>query len=135
MLEVKMNKEVRDVKENVFFGFSLKPLIILGIGIVINTILYFTVGQMIEESFRVVIIIIGICPFIFLAFYQKDGLTGWQYIKSWLYYHSMPEYFFFVGHSLWRELEGQTRTKKGEKNEHKAGKGDNAETQPGCISD
>ncbi len=130
MLEVKTNKEVRNIKENVYFGLDLKMCIILITGIIINTVIYFVSAPFIEESFRGVIITVCICPFIFFAFYKKDGLTGWRYIKNWLYYNSLPDYFFFSGSSLWKVPDKKIkirRWKRDEKQTEQTGKDNHSE--------
>ena len=109
MLEVKTNNEIREVKANVFFGLGIKQILILGPGIVLNLILYFNVWQQLPDVLGTLLTILFICPFIFLASPPKDGLTGYRYIRKWLYYYAMSEYIFFSGRSLWSQKKGDRK--------------------------
>ena len=85
-MEVKINREIRDYTESMFFGLSLRQFIfsILAVGIAVG--IYFGLRGFFGTETVSWMCILGAAPFAALGFIQYHGMTAeqflWAYIKS-----------------------------------------------------
>ena len=130
-MEVKINREIRDYQENIFFGLNLRQLVfsILAIGVAVG--IYFGLRNVLGTETVSWICILGAVPFGAMGFIRYNGMTTEQlaaaYIKSGIL---MPKHLCFEGESLYylilkeyiesRALPGQSKSKK--ENHHEGGK-------------
>ena len=97
-MEVKINKEIRNYTESVFFGLTLRQFIfsIIACGVAVG--LYFILKPYFEISELSWMCILGAVPFAVLGFVTYNGMTAEQfivaYIKSELL---MPKQLKYVG--------------------------------------
>lgn len=85
-MEVKINREIRDYTESMFFGLSLRQFIfsVLAVGIAVG--IYFGLRNLFGMETLSWICILGAFPFAALGFIKYHGMTAeqflWAYIKS-----------------------------------------------------
>lgn len=85
-MEVKINREIRDYTESLFFGLSLRQFIfsVLAVGIAVS--IYFGLRNYFGTETVSWMCILGAAPFAALGFIQYHGMTAeqflWAYIKS-----------------------------------------------------
>lgn len=85
-MEVKINREIRDYTESMFFGLSLRQFIfsVLAVGIAMG--IYFGLRKFFGMETLSWICILGAFPFAALGFIKYHGMTAeqflWAYIKS-----------------------------------------------------
>lgn len=85
-MEVKINREIRDYTESMFFGLFLRQFIfsILAVGIAIS--IYFGLRSYFGTETVSWMCILGAAPFAALGFIKYHGMTAeqflWAYIKS-----------------------------------------------------
>ena len=84
-MEIRINKEIRQYKENIFFGLSLRQFIFSVLSCIIAVILYFTLKSM-TNNIEVIswLCIIGILPFVLLGFFKYNGLTADKFFIAWI---------------------------------------------------
>lgn len=97
-MEVKINREIRDYQESIFFGLNLRQLIfsVLAIGAAVG--IYFGLYKIVGTETVSWMCILGAVPFAAMGFIRYNGMSAEQfiaaYIKSeWL----MPQRLCFVG--------------------------------------
>ena len=85
-MEVKINKEIRNYSENIFFGLSLRQFIFSVLSCTSALILFFIFKPILGTEVTSWICIIGALPFGIMGFVKYNGMTGEQliiaYIKS-----------------------------------------------------
>lgn len=85
-MEVKINREIRDYTESMFFGLSLRQFIfsVLAVGIAVG--IYFGLRGYFGMETVSWMCILGAAPFAALGFIKYHGMTAeqflWAYIKS-----------------------------------------------------
>lgn len=83
-MEVKINREIRNYTESMFFGLSLRQFIfsILAIGVAVG--LYFLLKPYVGTETVSWMCILGAAPFAALGFITCHGMTAEQFIWTWL---------------------------------------------------
>lgn len=76
MREVKINKEIKEIKERIVFGLSLRQLIFSAIAIVIAVGVYFLLRDYLEIEYLSWAIIIAAGPFAIMGFVTFQGMPA-----------------------------------------------------------
>lgn len=83
-MEVKINKEIREFSEAVFFGMSLRQctFAVLACGVAVG--LYFLCSPYLGIEALSWVCIIGAAPFVAVGFIKWHGMTAEQFVWAWL---------------------------------------------------
>lgn len=83
-MEVKINKEIRNYTESMFFGLSLRQFVfsLLAIGVAVG--LYFLLKPHVGTETVSWMCILGAAPFAALGFVNYHGMTAEQFLWAWL---------------------------------------------------
>ena len=104
-MEVKINKEIRNYTESVFFGLSFRQFIFSVVACIVAVILYFILKPYFPISELSWMCILGATPFAILGFVTYNGMTAEQflvaYIKSEIL---MPKQLKFQGNNYYYNL-------------------------------
>ena len=84
ILEVKINREIRNYTESMFFGLSMRQFIfsVLACGVAVG--LYFILRPYFGVETLSWMCILGAAPFAMLGFITYHGMTAEQFIWAWL---------------------------------------------------
>ncbi len=82
-MEVKINREIRNYTESMFFGLSLRQLVfsVLAVGVAIG--LYFLLKPYIGTETVSWMCILGAAPFAAMGFISYHGMTAEQFLWAW----------------------------------------------------
>ena len=120
-MEIKINKEIRDYKENVFFGLSMRQFIFSAIACVVAVILYFLLRGHLGLETLSWVCILGAMPFGILGFVKYNGMNAEEFFIAWLKSEIlMPKVLFFKSENIYDEMlkeEFKRIEKEGMKNE------------------
>ena len=83
-MEVKINREIRDYTESVFFGLSLRQLIFSLLAIIVAITLYFLLKPILGLETVSWVCILGAAPFAVMGFVTYHGLTAEKFLIVWL---------------------------------------------------
>lgn len=83
-MEVKINKDIRDFTENIFFGLSMRQFIFSISACVVAVILYFLLKPFFGIETLSWVCILGAVPFAVLGFVKYNGMTAEKFIGAWL---------------------------------------------------
>ena len=83
-MEVKINREIRDYTESMFFGLSLRQLIFALLAVGIAVLLYFGLKPYLGLETLSWLCILGAAPFAILGFVRYHGMNAEQFIWAWL---------------------------------------------------
>lgn len=104
-MEVKINREVREYTESVFFGLSLRQFIfsILACGIAIG--LYFLLRPYLGMENVSWICVLGAFPFAAVGFIRYHGMNAEQFVWAWLKSELLfPKRMLYCPENLYYEL-------------------------------
>lgn len=83
-MEVKINKEIRNYSENIFFGLSLRQFIFSILACASALILFFIFKPILGTEITSWICIIGAAPFGIMGFVKYNGMAGEQFIVAYI---------------------------------------------------
>ena len=79
-MEVKINREIRDYTESVFFGLSLRQFIFSICACIVAVILYFILKPYLGIEPLSWICIVGAAPFVALGYIKYNGMTAEKFV-------------------------------------------------------
>lgn len=103
-MEVKINKEIRNYTESMFFGLSLRQFIfsLLAIGVAVG--LYFLLRPRFGTETLSWMCILGAAPFAAMGFVKYNGMTAEQFVCAWFKSEFMtPKKLMFLPDNLYYE--------------------------------
>lgn len=103
-MEVKINKEIRNYTESMFFGLSLRQFIfsVLACGVAMG--LYFLLRSRFGTETLSWVCILGAFPFAAMGFIKYNGMTAEQFVWSWIKSEFlMPKKLMFLPDNLYYE--------------------------------
>ena len=83
-MEVKINREIRNYTESMFFGLSLRQLVFSALAVAVAVGLYFLLKPCVGTETVSWMCIVGAAPFAALGFFTYHGMTAEQFIWAWL---------------------------------------------------
>ena len=83
-MEVKINREIRDYTESMFFGLSMRQLFFSIAAIGIAVFLYFILKPLVGMETTSWACILGAAPFAAMGFVKYHGMTAEQFVWAWL---------------------------------------------------
>jgi len=96
-MEIKINKEIRNYKETLFFGLSARQFAcsLLAVGVAVG--LYFALRNVLDRETVSWLCIVGAAPVAVAGFFKYNGMTLekflWAFIKS---------EFLLAGNRVWK---------------------------------
>ena len=103
-MEVKINKEIRNYTESMFFGLSLRQFIfsVLACGVAVG--LYFLLRPRFVTETLSWVCILGAFPFAAMGFIKYNGMTAEQFVWAWIKSEFlMPKKLMFLPDNLYYE--------------------------------
>ena len=83
-MEVKINKEIRNYTESIFFGLSLRQFLFSCSACVVALLLYFILKPYFGIETLSWVCILGAIPFAVLGFVTYNGMTAEKFIYAWI---------------------------------------------------
>ena len=83
-LEIKINKEIRNYTESMFFGLSMRQFFFAIIGVVVAVVMYFLLRPYLGTETLSWICILGAAPFVAMGFITYNGMTAEQFAWTWI---------------------------------------------------
>ena len=83
-MEVKINREIRDYSEAMFFGLSLRQSIFSFFAVGVAVGIYFLLKEPLGTETVSWVCILGAAPFAALGFIKYNGMTAERLFMAWL---------------------------------------------------
>ena len=83
-MEVKINREIRNYTESMFFGLSMRQFIFSVLAAAIAVALYFLLKPVVGAETVSWVCILGAAPFAAMGFISYHGMTAEQFFWAWL---------------------------------------------------
>jgi hypothetical protein len=84
LMEVKINREIRDYTESMFFGLSLRQFVFSLLAIFVAVGIYFILREPLGTEIVSWVCVLGAAPFAAMGFIKYNGLTAERYLWAWL---------------------------------------------------
>ena len=83
-MEVKINREIRNYTESMFFGLSMRQFVFSLLAVVVAVGLYFLLRPHFGMETVSWMVILAAAPFAMLGFLSYHGMSAEQFIRTWL---------------------------------------------------
>lgn len=83
-MEVKINKDIREFSESIFFGLSLRQFIFSVLACIVAVILYFVLKPFFGIETLSWVCILGATPFAILGFVKYNGMTAEKFVIAFI---------------------------------------------------
>ena len=83
-MEVKINREIRDYTESIFFGLSMRQFIFSLLAIAVAVVVYFTLRSNFGIGTLSWICVLGAAPFAAAGFVKYNGMACERFLWAWL---------------------------------------------------
>jgi len=138
-MEVKINRDIREFSESIFFGLSLRQFIFSILACIVAVILYFALKPYFGIETLSWVCILGAAPFAVFGFVKYNGMTAEKFILAMIRSEFLlPKRLTFKAQNIYYEnlkpvidkklrqslLKPQKREKKKYKKSKKGGKVD-----------
>lgn len=104
-MEVKINKDIREFSENIFFGLSMRQFIFSILACIVAVVLYFSLKPFFGLETLSWVCILGAAPFAALGFVKYNGMTAdkalYAILKSEFLY---PKRLTFKANNIYSEM-------------------------------
>lgn len=143
-MEVKINKEIRNYTESMFFGLSMRQFLfsVLACGVAVS--LFFLLRGRFGTETLSWMCILGASPFAVMGFVKYNGMTAEQFVWAWVKSQFlMPKKILFVPENLYYEAMKNTieahekglpavqdKKKKKRRRARRQGSGENSQKKP-----
>ena len=83
-MEVKINKEIRNYTESMFFGLSMRQFIFSALAVAVAVVLYFVLKPIVGMETVSWVCILGAAPFAAIGFVTYHGMTAEKFLWAWI---------------------------------------------------
>lgn len=120
-MEVKINREIREYTESMFFGLTLRQFIFTVLAAAASIISYFLLRPVIGIEAVSWVCMLTAVPFAVLGFVRYNGMPAEKFIWAWIKSEIlMPKHLCFGNSNLYMELlSGAERDKQRQKEKRK----------------
>ena len=118
-MEVKINREIRDYTESIFFGLSMRQFFFSVMACGVAVLLYFLLKGKFGIETLSWVCILGAAPFAALGFITYNGMTAEKFIYTWIKSEFLiPKHLTFKPTNYYYELLKDKIEKEDLKNEN-----------------
>ncbi len=104
-MEVKINREIRQYTESIFFNLSMRQFIFSCLACAVAVLLYFILKPYFGIETLSWVCILGAVPFAVLGFVTYNGMTAEKFIYAWIKSEIlMPKKLMFKPTNLYYEM-------------------------------
>lgn len=104
-MEVKINKEIREYSESIFFGLNLRQLIFSLLAMGAAVAVYFLCKEPLGTQATSWLCILSAIPFALLGFVRYNGMNAEQLAVAWVQSELLlPERFLYKSENLYYHI-------------------------------
>lgn len=105
MLRVPINKEIREFKETMVWGLTLRQSLFSALAIAAAVLSYLYLSPLLGDEATSWVCVLAAAPFALLGFYKYNGMPAEKVLAAWL--RSMvqtPKVLLFKPTNIWMEV-------------------------------
>ena len=116
-MEVKINKEISNYQESMFFGLSMRQFVFSVLAVAVAVVLYFVLNPYLGTETVSWVCVLGAAPLAAMGFFKYHGMTAEQFVINWVRTELIePKYFRFQSQSLFCQMMKTTAKNKRKEN-------------------
>lgn len=113
-MEVKINREIRDYTESMFFGLSMRQFFFSAIACVVAVGVYFLLRNKVGVETVSWMCVLGAAPFAALGFVNYHGMNAEQFVWAWIKSEILlPKRLLFQPENIYYEVLKSGRGRRG----------------------
>ena len=114
-MEVKINREIREYTESMFFGLSMRQFFFSAAACIIAVAVYFLMKPVLGTEVTSWLCVLAAFPFAVMGFVKYNGLTAEKFIWAWIKSEVLiPKKLTFCNTNVYYRLLDMENPKKGE---------------------
>ena len=114
-MEVKINREIREYTESMFFGLSMRQFFFSAAACIIAVAVYFLMKPVLGTEVTSWLCVLAAFPFAVMGFVKYNGLTAEKFIWAWIRSEVLiPKKLTFCNTNVYYKLLSMDDKKKGE---------------------
>ena len=126
-MEVKINREIRNYTESMFFGLSLRQFIFSVLACGVAVAVYFLLKPILGLETVSWVCILAAVPFAAIGFLKYNGMTAEKFLLAWIRSEIlMPKHLVFGNTNLYWSVLNDEKEAKGKRSEKTESKPDKA---------
>ena len=99
MIEVKVNKEISDYQETLFFGLTMRQFVCSALSVVIALLFYILLHKVLARELVSWFCLLGALPVAIAGFFKYHGMTFERFLWAWL-----KSEVFLRGTRIWKSV-------------------------------
>jgi len=104
-MEIKINKEIREYTESIFFGLSLRQFAFSVLACAVAVALYFLLRDSLGTETVSWLCIVAAAPFAVMGFVRYNGMTAERFLWAWLKSEVLsPRKLVFRSENIYQEI-------------------------------
>lgn len=104
-MEIKINKEIRDYTESIFFGLSMRQFFFSLMACVVAVVSYFLLRNYLGIETLSWVCILVVVPFATLGFVRYNGMFAEEFIIAWIKSEILtPKILLFKPENIYYEM-------------------------------
>lgn len=104
-MEVKVNREIRNYTESIYFGLSMRQFFFSLLGCGCSVLVYFLFKDILGQETISWVCILSAFPFAILGFVKYNGMNAEEIIKAYIYSEFLlPRKLYFVPNNLYYNM-------------------------------
>lgn len=112
-MEVRINKEVRDYKEGIFFGLSLRQFVFSVLAVLVAVGVYFALRNIVGTEEIGWMCILAAAPFAACGFFRYNGMPAEKFVAAWVRSEFLyPKRLMFRADNLYARTLGNSTIKE-----------------------
>jgi len=104
-MEVKINREIRDYTESIFFGLSMRQFVFAVLAVAVAVGIYLGLKPFCGTETVSWLCIVGAFPFAALGFVTYHGMSAEEFLWAWLRSEILePKHYHFEANNIYYEI-------------------------------
>jgi len=104
-MEIKINKEIRNYTESVFFGLNIRQLVFSAAACFVAGSIFFLFKETLGTETVSWICVLAAAPFAALGFVKYNGMTAEQFVWAWIKSEILtPKTLVFKSENIYYEM-------------------------------
>lgn len=105
MLRIPINKEIREYRETMIWGLTLRQSLFSALAIAAAVLSYLYLSPLLGDEATSWVCVLAAAPFALLGFYKYNGMPAEKVLAAWLRSMvQMPKVLLFKPTNIWMEI-------------------------------
>ena len=132
-MQIKINQEIRDYTESIFFGLSPRQFFFSLLAVGVAVLLFFLLRNRFGTETVSWVCVLGAAPFAVMGFFRYHGMTAEKFLWVWIRSELLePRIFLFKPRNYYYELAREHKREKEQKKPRPEGEtvSENSQEEP-----